>query len=99
MYFKEITDNAAAAMAQKKEAEFRAVLDAVFPTGWNMELVKRRCQLVRYFGSPVETLCIDGKPALEIHPLQFDQKQTDTGWTMTVTQQYRRLGMGKESGL
>lgn len=83
--------DAAAAMARKKEDEFRDVLDAAFPTGWTHDMIRRRCSLVRYVGSPVETLCVDGKPVLEIHPLQFEQVQTETGWVMKVTQNYRRI--------
>lgn len=83
--------DAAAAMARKKEDEFREVLDAAFPTGWTPDMIRRRCSLVRYVGSPVETLCVDGKAVLEIHPLEFEQVQTETGWTMKVTQNYRRL--------
>jgi hypothetical protein len=88
---KQITDNVAAAMAGKMDDEFRAVLNEAWPTGWTLEDVKRRCVLVRYHDSEVETLCIDGVPALELHPLELESVKTDTGWTYRVTRNYRRF--------
>ena len=89
--FRKLVDNVAGAMVAKKEGELRDVLNAAFPTGWTMDDVRGRCRLIRYTGSLIEMLFIDGIPALEIHPLEFTQEQTDTGWTMRVTQKYRRL--------
>lgn len=93
---KEMIDNAALEMVRKKEEEFRQVLDAAFPTGWTLDDVKRRCKLMRYSWSPVETLYVDGNPVLEIHPLEFEQIRTESGWTMKVTQNYRRLQVSEE---
>lgn len=88
---KDISDNLGAALAKRKEDEFREVIDAFLAPGWSMEDVKRRCQIVRYANKLVETLCIDGKPVLEIHPLEFEQAKTETGWTIRATQKYRKL--------
>lgn len=85
-----VTDNLGAALAKRKEDEFRAVINEALPLGWTLEEVKRRCRLVRHHGDPVETLCVDGKPALEIHPVEFETVQTETGWTLKATQKYRK---------
>lgn len=86
-----VTDNLGAALTKRKEDEFRAVLNEALPPGWTLEEVKRRCQLVRCHGNPVETLCVDGKPVLEMHPVEFETVPTETGWTMRATQKYRKL--------
>lgn len=86
-----VTDNISAALTKRKEDEFRAVINEVLPPGWTMEDVKRRCSLVRYHGSPIETLCIDGKPVLVLYPVEFETVETDTGRTMRCTQKYRKL--------
>lgn len=88
-----VTDNLGAALTKRKEDEFRAVLNEVLPPGWTLEEVKRRCQLVRYHDNPVETLCLDGKPILELHPIEFEQVETETGWTLKATQKYRKLAV------
>ena len=86
-----ISDNLSAALVKRKEDEFRSVINEALPPGWTLEDVKRRCSLVTYHGSPIEMLCVDGKPVLELHPVEFETVQTETGWTMRVTQKYRKL--------
>lgn len=79
------------AMISKKEAEIKAVLDEFCPT-WTLEDIKRRCQLVRVWDSPVETLVMDGVPLLEIHPMEFTRATLEgDNYVMHITQNYRRL--------
>lgn len=87
----DVTDNLGAALTKRKEDEFRAIINETLPPGWTLEDVRRRCQLIRLINDPIETLCVDGKPVLEIHPLEFKNVETETGWTMLVTQKYRKL--------
>lgn len=78
-------------MVAKKEGEIKGALDDLWGV-WSLEDIKQRCQLVRLVGSPVETLVVDGVPALEIHPLQFAEPMLDGDrYVVRVTQVFRRL--------
>jgi len=79
------------AMAAKKEAEIKAVLDDYCP-GWTMVDIKSRCRLERMWNSPVETLIMDSTPLLEIYPPEFGEATLEGDrYVMRVTQNYRRL--------
>lgn len=62
------------ALAAKTDSEIKGALDDFWGV-WSLEDIKRRCQLVRVAGSPVETLYADGVPILEIHPLEFPEPE------------------------
>lgn len=86
------TQPAMADMVGKKEGIIKEVLDACIP-GWTMESILTRCRWVRYAGSPVETLQVDGEDVLEVHPLQVSQAERDgERFVMRVSQSYRKLG-------
>lgn len=74
----------------KQEAEFKAALDATLP-GWRLVDIKTRCQLIRVVGSPVETLCLDGKPLLQIHPLESHVETNADGYVVKYTKKFRSL--------
>lgn len=77
------------AMVGKVEGEIRVLLDECWPAGWTVEDVKRRCRIeVR---GNVETYFVDDEPVLELHPIEFEQVPTDTGWTMRATRNFRRF--------
>lgn len=81
------------AMVSKKEGEIKSALDE-FWAAWTMEDIKRRCQLVRVAGSPVETLYADGVPILEIHPMEFAEPVLEGDrYVQRVTQNFRRLAV------
>jgi hypothetical protein len=85
-------------MVAKKEGEIKAALDEFWPA-WTLEDIKRRCQLVRVWNSPVETLVMDGVPLLEIHPLEFTEPVLEGDrYVSRVTQNYRRLGPRRDTG-
>ena len=86
----EITANMATQMAVKLDGTIKAALDRHWGV-WSTDDLKRRCTLVRIAGSPIETLCVDGKPILEIHPLEVETVRTEHGWTLRATQNYRNL--------
>jgi hypothetical protein len=54
------------AIVAKKDGEIKGALDDFCP-GWTLVDVERRCQIIRVWNSPVETLYMDGVPILEIH--------------------------------
>jgi len=85
-----VSANAASDMTRQLDAEIRAALT----DRWGLfaaEDVKRRCQIVRIAGSPIETLHIDGVPALQIWPVEQETIATDTGWTLRLTRKVRRI--------
>jgi len=90
---KEIAKNIGSELARKKDSELRWVLDKAIPTGWTLADVEKRCRLVRHDDSPIETLCVDGKPVLEIHPVEIEQEPTETGWVIRVVQKYGRINV------
>jgi hypothetical protein len=54
--------------------------------------VKTRCELVSVVGDPVQTLHLDGKPILEIHPIEFGKVEyKGDSYVQTITQKFRRL--------
>jgi hypothetical protein len=78
-------------MVAKKEGEIKDALDEFCP-GWTLVDLKQRCQLVRVWNSPVETLQMDGVPILEIHPPEFHPAVLEGDrYVMRVTQNFRRL--------
>lgn len=78
-------------MVAKKEGEIKAALDEFCPA-WTLEDIKRRCQIVRHWNSPVETLVMDGVPLLEIYPLEIAEPAlVGDRYVTRVTQNYRRL--------
>lgn len=91
MNLSEIIAPAANSMVRQLDDTIKVVLDSCWPPGWTLEDVKRRCSLVRRSSSEVQTFCVDGVPVLELHPVEFEQFPTETGWTMRLTQKYRDL--------
>lgn len=76
----------------KQEQEMKNVLDAHLPEGWTLDDVKARCQLVSMADDPVQTLQLDGKQILEIHPVEFGEvEQRGESYVQTITQKFRRL--------
>lgn len=90
MIITELIDGAARTLAGQMDAEIRAVLNEFCPT-WTMIDVKNRCQMIRYDGSPVETLCMDGVPLLEMHPIESIQERTHDRYIIRYTRNFRRL--------
>lgn len=83
----EITSCIASSLVGQLEQEFQAVI----PNDWTTDEIKRRCKLVRQIGLPFETLYVDDKPVLEIHPMQFEQIREDDRFILRATQNFRRL--------
>jgi len=78
-------------MVCKLDGEIKDALDEASP-GWALVDVKQRCQRLRIHGSPVETLCLDGVPILEIHDPQFHEPVLEGDrYIMRITQNFRRL--------
>ena len=86
----EIMSEMASSMASKLDSTIKGALDRHWGV-WSTDDLKRRCQLVSVHGSPIQTLYADGKPILEIHPIEVDTVKTETGWTLQATQKYRNL--------
>jgi hypothetical protein len=86
----EINSAMAGKMAAQLDTTIKSALDRHWGV-WSTEDLKRRCTLVSRPGSEVQTLYADGKPILEIHPIQLETVRTDTGWTLKATQNYRTL--------
>jgi hypothetical protein len=83
--------NAAGTMARKLDAAIADALNRFLPDGWTMDDVKRRCVRVKGPNSDVETLCMDGVPLLEIHPIEMEKVPNETGFSVRFTQKYRDL--------
>jgi hypothetical protein len=83
--------NAAGTMARKLDAAIADALNRFLPDGWTMDDVKRRCVRVKGPNSDVETLCMDGVPLLEIHPIEMERVPNETGFSVRFTQKYRDL--------
>jgi hypothetical protein len=78
-------------MVEQKEGIVRNALDECIP-GWTRDDVLKRCRWTRIAGSPVETLEVDGKPILEMHPLEFSGPVLEGDrYVCRVTQAYRKL--------
>lgn len=91
MILSELMQPAMDSLVKQMEGEFRAALDELVPD-WTLLDVKTRCAIVRVQGSPVETLHIDGKPVLEMHPIEYGEPVLRGGaYTMTITRRLRRL--------
>lgn len=77
-----------------QERELEAVLD-VRLDGWrlmDLKAVRRRMSVLNTPGSQVLTLKFDGKPVLEIHPIEFGETQElEDRWVQKITQRFRRL--------
>lgn len=79
-------------IAGQKEGVITEVLNAVMP-GWTMDDVRIRCRWVRYPGSPVETLQVDGEDVLEMHPIEVEPPVMEFDrYVSRLTQNYRKLG-------
>ena len=81
-------------MARKLDSTIEGVLNEIWPNGWTLDDVKRRCKMVRVEGSQVETFYVDDVPALELWPIETEMVPTETGWTYKVTRNYRELTRG-----
>lgn len=77
-------------MVGKMDDEIRAALNQFWPV-WTLEDVKRRCRIARIAGSPVETLCADGIPLLEMHPVESTMERTADSYVIRYTRRFRRL--------
>lgn len=77
-------------MVGKMEDEIRSALNQFWPV-WTLEDVKRRCRIVRIAGSPVETLCADGIPLLEMHPVESTMERTADSYIIRYSRKFRRL--------
>lgn len=86
----EINSALAGKLAAQLDTTIKDALDKHWGV-WSSDDLKRRCTLVSYTGSEVQTLCADGTPILEIHPIQVETVRTDMGWVLRATQNYRTL--------
>lgn len=89
-----IRDEINSALAGKMAAQLDTTIKGALDTHWGVwstDDLKKRCKLVSRLGSEVQTLYADGRPILEIHPIQVETVRTDTGWTLRATQNYRTL--------
>ncbi len=86
----EINSALSGKMATKLDTIIKSALDRYWGV-WSTDDLKRRCTIVSRPGSEVQTLCADGIPILEIYPIKVEIVQTDTGWELRATQNYRQL--------
>jgi hypothetical protein len=84
------TDAMAASVIAEKESFLRGLLDKHIP-GWTLEDVPRRCKWIRYAGKAQEELHIDGKPVLEMWPIEFENFQEGNAYKIRATWKYREL--------
>jgi hypothetical protein len=90
MIREEIQSAVSGSMAAKLDSTIKSALDAHWGV-WSTDDLKRRCKLVTFSGSPIQTLYADDVPILEIHPIQVETVKTETGWSLRATQNYRCL--------
>lgn len=83
-------DQASGCMVTKMDDEIRSALNHFWPV-WSADDVKRRCQLVRVAGSPIETLCADGVPLIEIGPVQIHTELSRDTYVVRLTRTIRRV--------
>lgn len=88
-----IRDEINSAMAGKMAAQLDTTIKGALDKHWGVWSTDdlKRLTLVSYPGREVQTLCVDGKPILEIHPIQVETVRTDIGWVLRATQNYRTL--------
>lgn len=87
----EITRQTMDELISKIELEFQAAINARGGP-WPMDEVRARCKIVRVHGSDIETLYVDGKPALEIHPIEFGPMVSDgEKYTQQIIRKFRRF--------
>lgn len=89
---------AAGSMYRKMDDEVRSALNAFWPV-WTLDDVKRRCQIVRVAGQPLEILCADGIPLLEIYPVETSMELKGDRYVMTMTRRFRNPGSTQGKGV
>jgi len=83
-------DSAALSLTTQMDGEIRTALNAFWPE-WTIYDVRRRCQIVRVLPSPIETVCADGVPLLEMYPIESHTEQKGDRYVITYTRKFRRL--------
>lgn len=88
---REFTDSVASSVMAEKENFLRVLLDRVAP-GWTLQSVPARCRWLRFEGSPIEVLEVDGVPVLEMYPIETETVRGKDSYTLKVSWKYRELG-------
>jgi hypothetical protein len=84
-------NKAVGALAQQLEAALTAILDEHAP-GWTLIDLRNRCCWIRTPNSPAEILTLDGRPVLELHPIEAHEHMTLEGKVViNFRQRIRRI--------
>lgn len=75
--------------AKNTDAILTAAIEAVIGLGWEVSDLKGRLACVNIQGQPQETYTLDGKPILELWPIQLETINEGGKFTMKVTRNYR----------
>lgn len=87
-----VHEQAALGITSKLDAEIRDVLDDLWGGGWTLGDVARRCVMQKCAGNPIETLCADGIPLIEIHPVQSSFNRLPNGnYQLRYSRNFKRL--------
>lgn len=84
-----IVGHAAKQWAASREKVFQEALRDKFVL-FSPETIRQRCRLL-IDRSGVETLQVDGRAVLELHPFETALTQTPEGYRYTISQRFRRL--------
>lgn len=75
-------------MAKQQDSLIKSVIDDVL--GERAGYIETHRLHIEIRGQ-VNTVLLDGKPILELYPVQFETVKTEFSWNMLATQNYRRL--------
>ena len=75
--------------AKNTDAILTDAISAVIGRGWEVSDLKGRLACVKIQGQPQETYTLDGKPILELWPIQLETINEGGKFTIKATRNYR----------
>jgi hypothetical protein len=86
-----LVKKAANHLAQQYDAILREAITAFIGPDWNLDQLQGRIQSVSRDGDPRETICLDGRPILELYPVETENKNDGVKSFMVFSRRYRML--------
>ena len=83
------TDSLAHESAKKTDAILTGAINAVIGKGWQICDLKGRLSCVKIAGHPQETITLDGKPLVELWPVELETVSENGKITIKATRNYR----------
>ena len=84
-------ESLAQGMAEKTDKSIAEAITSSIGDGWNIAELKGRLGIVRLRNAPKETLTLDGKPIMELYPVELTTEQRGSSTVITAAQNYRTL--------